>query len=253
MIQTESQATLLLVTSIKSCVVLFVVVSVVVLSLAMPTETGAQEILIQEGFEDHDFDGLNEFWVGFLGLEITSNRAKKGKKSLAIHGNTLMDAYSTPIKTGESIISIEFWVYIEEGGRSFSLKIASDDEDFDNKGPEVGWNKGFVYFYAADRWQKIDKFTTDKWKYVRIVADFHRNIFDFYSGDSRHKTKQKKGIPFRKDAANSFATSISFNMETMEVSGYIDDLFVYEGEKPIALAVDPSRKLTTMWGHIKRR
>ena len=253
MIQAKSRTTSLLVALIKNCVVFFMVVSVVVLSLAMATETVAQKILIQEGFEDHVFEGFNEFWGGFLGLEITSNLAKTGKKSLAIYGNTLMDMYSIPIKTDESIISIEFWVYIEKGGRSFSLKIASDDESFDNKGPEVGWDKEFVYFYAADRWQKIGKFATDKWRYVRIVADFHRNMFDFYAGDSKHRTEREKGIPFRRDAVNSFATSMGFYMKTMESPGYIDALFVYEGENPIALAIAPSRKLATMWGHIKRQ
>ena len=256
MIQVEPRTTLLLVALIKSCAVLFMVVAVAVLSFVPATEGVAQEILIQEGFEDHVLDGFSKVWVDFLGLKITSDLAKTGKKSLAISGQTLMDSFGIPIKTSEPMISVEFWVYIEEDGRSFSLKIASDDESADNAGPDVGWDAGFVHFYADDRWQKIGKFATNKWRYVRIVADFRRNTFDFYSGHNRNKalrTKLKKRIPFRRDAFDSVATKIVFYMKTMTAPGYIDDLLVYEGEKPIALAVDPNRKLATMWGHIKRQ
>ena len=252
MSQVKPRTTSLFLTTTKGFTILFMVVAVVVLRLAFATEVRAQEILIQEGFEDHPFEEFNGFWDGFLGLEITSDLAKTGKKSLAIFGNTLIDTYGIPIETNASILSIEFWVYIEEGGRSFSFKIASDDESFDNAGPEIGWDKGFVYFYADDRWQKIGKFETDKWRYVRLVADFDKSVFDFYSGGSKHKTKRKKGIPFRKDAAGP-ATEIIFHIKTMDAPGYVDGLLVYEGENPIAFAVEPKRKLTTMWGQLKRQ
>ena len=252
MIQVEPRTPSLFLTTTKSFAILFMVVAVVVLSLALATEAVAQKILIREGFEDHPFEEFNGFWDGFLGLEITSDLAKTGKKSLAIFGNTLIDTYGMSIETEAAIISIEFWVYIEEGGRSFSFKIASDDESFDNAGPEIGWDKGFVYFYADGRWQKIGKFETDKWRYVRLVADFDKSVFDFDSGDSKHKTKRKKGIPFRKDAAGP-ATRIVFHIKTMDAPGYVDGLLVYEGENPIAFAVEPKRKLTTMWGHLKRQ
>lgn len=252
MIQVEPRTTSLFVTNDKSFAVLFMVIAVVVLSFTMATETVAQEILIQEGFEDHGFEDVGEFWIPFLGLEITSDLAKIGKKSLAIYGNTLIDTYSIPMKTDELIISVEFWVYIEEGGRSFSFKIASNDDSFDNAGPDISWDKGFVYFYADDRWQKIGKFETDKWRYVRLVANFDKNMFDFYSGDSKHKTKRKKGIPFRKDAAGP-AIEIVFHIKTMDATGYVDGLLVYEGENPMALAVEPKRKLATVWGHLKQQ
>lgn len=255
MIQTELWTTSRLLTATKGFAILFRVVAVVVLSLALTTGAVAQEILIQEGFEAHALEEFNGFWEGFLGLEITSDLAKTGKKSLAIFGNTLIDTYSMPIDTDASIISVEFWVYIEEGGRSFSFKVASDDESFDNAGPDIGWDKRFVYFYAHERWQEIGKFETDKWKYVRIVANFDKSVFDFYSGDNRFKAlraKPESRIPFRRDAAGP-ATRIVFHIKTMDAPAYVDSLLVYEGGNPIALAVEPKRKLATMWGHLKRQ
>ena len=267
MIQTESRTTSLLVAAIKSCVVFFMVVSIVVLSLALATEVMAQKMLLQTGFENDPLDGRNEqfkrFAEGLCGCKITSEFAKTGKKSLAILGNGLADMYSMSIrKTDESIISVEFWVYIKKGGRSLGLKLVSDDaiirdKFVHEKVPHIGWDAGSVQFYANGGWRRIDKFATDKWRYVRIVADFDRSVFDFYSGNSRHKalrTKLRERIPFRREAAaGSVATEISFSMEGMTAPGYIDDLFVYEGDKPIALAVEPNRKLTTVWGHIKRQ
>ena len=266
MIQTESRTTPLLVAALKDFAVLFILVAVIVLSFALSTEVMAQKMLLQTGFENDPLDGPDEqfkrFAEGLCGCKITSEFAKTGKKSLAILGNGLADIYSMSIrKTEESIISAEFWVYIEKGGRSLGLKLVSDDDFIRDKFvhervPHIGWDAGFVQFYANHEWRRIDKFTTDKWQYVRIVADFDRSVFDFYSGNSRHKalrTKLRERIPFRMEAtAGSAATEICFSMEAMTAPGYIDDLFVYEGEKPIPLAVDPSRKLTTMWGHIKR-
>lgn len=40
---------------------------------------------------------------------------------------------------------------------------------------------------------------------------------------------------------------------SMTAPGYIDDLLIYEGDEPINLAVEPTAKLTTLWGQLKRR
>ena len=246
-----------LVKKIKYFAVFFMVAGVALLSLALAADAVAQKILIQDGFENHPLDKLDKHpLLKGLGFKITNKPVKTGKKSFAISGKALVHTYSIPIRTNEPITSVECWVYIEKGGRSFSLKLTSDDESFDNRGPNVGWDTGFVQFYAHDRWQEIGKFATNEWRYIRIVANFDKNVFDFYSGGSKRevlRTRPKERIPFRMKAAGPAATSIVFSMERSTVPGYIDDLIVYEGENPIVLAVEPSRKLATVWGHIKQQ
>ena len=83
-----------------------------------------------------------------------------------------------------------------------------------------------------------------------------KSEFDFYVGDSRDDAlgaKPEKGLPFRNPALGPVAKWVAFYVWGQVANGYVDDLLVYEGEEALDLAVDPSGKLATFWGRVKRR
>lgn len=186
---------------------------------------------------------------------MTGDTVKTDKKSLAILGGADGDGLGAPIETENPIISVEFWVYIEGGGRSFNIKVASADNIGENTGcTYINWNAGMVRLYDGAAWQEVGEFETDTWKYVRIVADFDKSEFDFYAGDDRNDAlgaKPEKGLPFRNAALGPTAKWVVFYVWGMTAPGYVDDLLVYEGADALDLAVDPGGKLTTFWGQIK--
>lgn len=232
-------------------------VGVLVLSLFMSQTAIAQEILVQTGFEEFALGKPPKDWeVEGNGFEVTDDSVKTDKKALAILGGANDDRIGVAIETDSPIISAEFWVYIKSGGRSFNFRILSSDDLIQNNGAVyVNWDANIVRLYDGAAWQRIDDFGTDRWKYVRVVADVSKSKFDFYAGNDRNETlkaKGKKGLPFRNAALNPVAKWVSFHVYSIAAPGYVDDLLVYEGDEPVNLAVDPLGKLTTAWGHIKR-
>lgn len=218
----------------------------VVLNLALVKTAMGQDVYVQTGFEEFAAGNPPDDWE-FTGgdFEVTRDTVKTGKKSLVILGGADGDGLGAPIETENPIISVEFWVYVEGGGRSFNLKVASADNIGENNGGTyINWDAGIVRLYDGAAWQPIGEFETDIWKYVRIIANFDKSEFDFYVGDRRDAAlaaKPEKGLAFRNAVWG------------MTAPGYVDDLLVYEGAEPLNLAVDPGGKLATFWGEIKRR
>ena len=235
----------------------FIFAIVLVLSLTLGQSAIAQKVLVQTGFEEFAVGQPPKDWeVRGDGFEVTNDTVKTDKKSLAILGGANDDRVGIAIKTDNPIISVEFWVYIEGGGRSFNFKVVSSDNiNLHVGGTYINWNANTVRLFDGAAWQLIDDFDTDTWEYVRIVADVSKSEFDFYAGNDRNealKAKGKKGLPFRNAAVNPVAQWVVFHVYSTDAPGYVDDLFVYEGDEPINLAVEPLKKLTTVWGHLKR-
>ena len=229
-----------------------------VLVFVLVGSTDAQEIYAQTGFEEFPTGNPPKDWAVIgSGFEVSGGTVKTDKKALAIVGRRDIDGLGVPIKTENPIISVEFWVYIEGGGRSFNLKVASADGFGEkNGGTYINWNAGIVRLYNGAAWQTIDDFETGTWKYVRIIAAVGKSEFDFYVGDDRDDAlgaKPEKGLPFWNAARGPVAKWVSFCTSGITAPGYLDDLLIYEGAKALDLAVDPDGKLATLWGHIKRQ
>ncbi len=228
----------------------------VVLSLAFVINSTAQEVSVQTGFEEFTVGKPPPDWETLGGdFEVTGDTVKTDKKSLAILGGADGDGLGVPIETENPVISVEFWVSIESGGRSFNIKVASADNIGENNGcTYINWDAGIVRLYDGAAWQPIGDFETDTWKYVWIVANFDKSEFDFYVGDSRNATltaKPEKGLAFRNAALGPVAKWVVFYVWGMTAPGYVDDLLIYEGDEPVNLAVDPDEKLATTWGQVK--
>ena len=228
----------------------------VVLSFAVVKTTIAQEVYMQTGFEEFAVGDPPPDWEAIGGdFEVTKDTVKTDKKALAILGGADGNGLGVPIETENPIISVEFWIYIESGGRSFNLKVATADGIGENNGcTYINWDAGIVRLYDGAAWQPIGEFETDTWKYVRVIANVDKSEFDFYVGDDRNGAlgaKPEKGLPFRNAALGPVAKWVAFYTWGMTSPGYVDDLLIYEGEDPLDLAVDPNGKLATLWGQIK--
>ena len=218
----------------------------------------SQEVFVQTGFEEFATGNPPKDWEIIGGdFEVSDDTVKTDKKALAILGGGDGDGLGVPIETEDPLISVEFWVYIEGGGRSFNLKITTADNIGENTGcTYINWDAGVVRLYDGAAWQLIGDFETDTWKYVRVIADVGKSEFDFYVGDDRNDAlgaKPEKGLPFRNAALGPVAKWFAFYTWGITAPGYVDDLLVYEGAEALDLAVDPNGKLTTLWGHIKKQ
>lgn len=235
----------------------FMFAIVLVLSFTLGQTAIAQKVFVQTGFEKETLGKPPKDWeVRGEGFEVTNDTVKTDKKSLAILGGANDDRVGIAIETENPVISVEFWVYIEGGGRSFNFKVVSADNIAQNDGGVyLNWNANTVRLYDGAAWQLIDDFDTDEWKYVRLIADVSKSEFDFYAGNDRNdamKAKGKKKLPFRNAAVNPTAKWVVFHVYSIAAPGYVDDLLVYEGDEPVNLAVEPTDKLTTVWGHLKK-
>ncbi len=234
----------------------FLFAAVIVLNLAIVKTAISQEVYLQTGFEEFAGGNPPKDWEVIGGdFEISGDTVKTDKKALAILDGGDGDGLGVPIETENPIISVEFWVYIEGGGRSFNLKVATADGIGENTGcTYINWDAGIVRFYDGAAWQLIGDFETDTWKYVRVIADVEKSEFDFYAGDDRDDAlgaKAEKGLPFRNAALGPVAKWVAFYTWGITAPGYVDDLLIYEGADPLDLAVDPNGKLTTLWGEMK--
>ena len=234
----------------------FLLTVVILLNLVIVETAISQKVFVQTGFEEFATGNPPKDWEAIGGeFEVSGDTVKTDKKALAILGGADGDGLGIPIETENPIISVEFYVYIEGGGRCFNFKVATADGFGENNGcTYINWDAGVVRLYDGAAWQLIGHFENDTWKYVRIIADVSKSEFDFYVGDDRDDAlgaKPKKGLPFRNPALGPTAKWVAFYTWGIIVRGYVDDLLVYEGEEALDLAVDPTGKLTTFWGHIK--
>jgi hypothetical protein len=234
----------------------FLLVIAIALNFVIVQITIAQEVYVQTGFEEFAVGNPPDDWEITGGdFEVTKDTVKTDKKALAILGGADGDGLAAPIETDNPIISVEFWLYVESGGRSFNIKVASADNIGENNGcTYINWNADMVRLYDGAAWQPIGDFETDTWKYVRIIADFDKSEFEFASGDDRNDAlgaKAEKGLAFRNPALGPTAKWVVFYVWGMTAPAYVDDLLVYEGADPLDLAVDPNDKLTTFWGQVK--
>lgn len=225
-------------------------------SIIYAPEVVANEILIQTGFEEFSVGKLPKDWeVRGDGFEVTNKSAKLGRNSLAILSGANDDYVGTAIETDNPIISVEFWVYIESGGRSFNFKIATSENIANNNAcVYINWDADKVRCFDGAAWVPIDDFKTGEWKYVRVVANVDKSEFDFYVGEDRNRTLADRGIknlPFRNQAEGLVTKWVTFHVYSIAAAGYIDDLLIYEGDEPANLAVDAAGKITTTWGHLK--
>ena len=228
----------------------------VILSCGVVRTTIAQEVYVQTGFEEFAIGDTPDDWEMAGGdFEVTKDTVKTDKRALAILGGGDGDGLGVPIETENPILSVEFYIYIESGGRSFNLKVTSADTIAENTGcTYINWDADTVRLYDGAAWQPIGDFETDTWRYVRVVADVDKSEFDFYTGNDRNAAlgaKPEKGLPFRNAALGPVAKWVVFYVWGMTAPGYVDDLLVYEGEDPLDLAVDPNGKLATLWGYLK--
>lgn len=235
----------------------FMSTSLVVLCLIFIQVATAENILIQTGFETFSDGKPPKDWeVKGAGFEVTNNTAKTDRKSLAILQGANDDYVGVFIETENSVLSVEFWVYIESGGRSFNFRIGSTDNiASNNAGIYINWNAEQVRCFDGTAWVAIDDFETGKWRHVRVVAHVDKSQFDFYSGEDRNRTltdKGIKGLPFRMASQGPVAKSVTFHVYSIAAPGYVDDLIISEGDEPVNLAVDAVGKLSTYWGRLKR-
>ena len=234
----------------------FLLTVAVVMSFVIVETLTAQEVFVQTGFEEFAVGDPPDDWEAIGGdFEVTKDTVKTDKQALAILGGGDGDGLGIPIETDNPLISAEFWIYVEGGGRSLNIKFASADNIGENNGcTYINWNADMVRLYDGAAWQPIGEFETDTWKYVRIIADVEKSEFSFASGDSRDdalKAKAEDGLPFRNPALGPTAKWFAFYVWGMASPAYFDDLLVYEGADALDLAVDPIQKLTTFWGHVK--
>jgi hypothetical protein len=233
---------------------------VLFLSLSLVSSVKAQKILLETGFEEFTLNKPPKDWESTGGgFEVTDDMAKTEAKSLGVFGGQGDQYLGFPVETGESIISVEFWVYIESGGRSLTISItANEDINANQGGPYINWDAGGVRYYveADGAWSDLGKFETDTWRYVRVVANFQDGKFDFYSGATLEETlkaKPAKGLKFR-TLVGVPCKRIVFTTYALAAPGYVDDLLVYEGAEPIRrAALEPIDKIVTVWGKLKAR
>lgn len=234
----------------------FMSMSLLVLCLMIVQVAIAGETLIQTGFEEFSDGRPPKDWeVRGEGFEVTKNTAKTDRQSLAILNGANDDYAGVFIETENSVVSVEFWVYIESGGRSFNFRIGtSDNIATNNAGIYVNWNAEQVRCFDGTSWVVMDDFETGKWRHVRFVVHVDKSQFDYYSGEDRDRTltdKGIKGLPYRTAPEGPVTKSVTFHIYSIAAPGYVDDLIISEGDEPVNLAVDAFGKLTTYWGRLK--
>lgn len=233
----------------------FIVVMAVVFSFIGVQSVPAQKILIETGFENHTQPHEES------PFQPSTKNVKNGKKSLEIFSEVEHQLHISghSLETNESIVSLEFWVYVEKGEQSFAVSMHAAEKSFDNNagGPYIEWYDGDIRYHVhrGDPWREIIAYPANKWHYVRIVANFREDVFDFYAGNSREAalaSRPKKNLDFQDPATAPHPKWFLIFAWAMDARGYMDDLVIYEGDEPITLAVEPTAKLTTLWGRLKR-
>ncbi len=244
--------------SYTNLIIPFILLVTLVSSLFLPQPVLAQKVLLQTGFEEFTVGEPPQDWeVRGNQMQVTDATVKTDSKALGILGGANDDRVGVAIDTENPIISVEFWVMVKGTGRSFNLKVVSDDNIAVNDGGVyVNWNENATRLYNGSAWVAIDDFQFDVWKYVRVVADVSKSTFDYYVGDDMDAAREatpKAGLAFRNAATNPVAKWVAFHVYSTVAQGFIDDLLIYEGSNPPSVTpVQPKGKLATYWGNVKK-
>ena len=237
----------------------FILLVTLVSSLFFTQTVIAQKVLVQTGFEEFTVGDPPADWVVAKGdqMQVTDATVKTDNKALGILGGANDDSIGVAIDTENPIITVECWVYIKGAGRSFNLKVVSNENiTVNDGGVYINWNANAVRLYNGSAWVPIDDFQFDAWKYIRVVADVSKSTFDYYVGDdvdTARATDPKTGLAFRKAATNPVAQWVAFHVYSSVAQGFVDDLLIYEGSNPPSVTpVEPNGKLATYWGNVKK-
>ncbi len=83
--------------------------AVIILSIAFVSNSTAQEVFVQTGFEEFTVGKPPQGWETLRGqFEVTGDTVKTDKKSLAILGGADGDGLGVPIETKNPVVSVEF-------------------------------------------------------------------------------------------------------------------------------------------------
>lgn len=248
-----------------------------VLGISQVSISAEPQFLFQEGFEETPVGSIPEGWVKAVesmqnkrdvgNFEVTTDVAKTGEKSLKVFGKVNSYLVAAPLAKDVSIISVEFWFYIDAEGRAFSLLVTpAPEEQRLYKGAAYiiffsGEVKAFHDFagreWAEHQYPTLGKYEIGKWNYVRVVVDFNEQLLDFYMGDSREEVLKSEplmeGFSLRSGQIQPVATWVAFWLWDTTIPGYVDDVIAYEGAEPFLpeTAVEPIGKLVTIWGKLK--
>ena len=239
-------------------ILFFIFVTMFALCIFYIQTVSSQEILLQTGFEEFTIGEPPTDWeVRGDKMQVSDDTVKSSDKALGILGGANDDRIGVAIETENPIISVEFWVYIKGEGRSFNLKVVSNDDiGVNDGGVYINWNANAVRLYNGSTWVPIGDFEFDTWKYVRVVADVERSTFNYSVGNDRNAALVADpitGLAFRKPATNPVAQWVAFHVYSSVAAGFVDDLLIYEGGEPPNLApVNPKEKLATFWGDVKK-
>ena len=235
-----------------------ILIATLISSLFFTQIASAEKVLLETGFEDFSVGEPPPDWeVRGNQMQVTDATVKNGSKALGILGGANDDRVGVAIDTENPIISVEFWAYIMGEGRSFNLKVISDDNIATNDGGVyVNWNANAVRLYNGSAWVPIGDFPFGAWKYVRVVADVSKSTFDYYVGDDMDSAREATpitGLAFRKAATNPVTQWVAFHVYSTVAQGFVDDLLIYEGSNPPSVTpVEPKGKLATYWGNLKK-
>lgn len=236
----------------------FILLVTLVTSLFLAQTATAQKVLLETGFEDFTLGEPPQDWeVRGNQMQVTDATVKNGSKALGILGGANDDRVGVAIETENPVISVECWVMVKGAGRSFNLKVISDDNIAANDGGVyMNWNENAVRLYNGSAWVAIGDFQFDAWKYVRVVADVSKSTFDYYVGDDMDSAREATpitGLAFRKAATNPVAQWVAFHVYSTVAQGFVDDLLIYEGSNPPSVTpIEPKGKLATYWGNVKK-
>jgi hypothetical protein len=222
------------------------------------------EILVQTGFEGDDVgeipqDPEDAWQASGAGFEVSSDVVKEGSKSLAVMGGGGDQALAVLFETQSSVITAEFWLYIDGVERSLTVFVQDPDAaltDWAASGPYVNWiGDGLRHYPGA--WEDIGEFTSGEWHYVRLVVDLGASSHDIYVADTAEETHSGdplgEGLGFRSPIAPP-PGKVLFSTYDMSVPAYVDNLLIYEGDViPEGIfAVSPESKLASTWGEVRR-
>lgn len=228
----------------------------VVLSFICIQSVPARKILVETGFENYVQPHEES------PFQLSTKPVKNGRKSLEIFSEMKDRLHKSrhDFETDEPIVSVEFWVYVEKGEQSFGINLNTAESHVDHnlRGPYLEWYDGDIRYHIdrGDPWHEIAAYPINRWHYVRIVADFEKESFDFYMGKSREAalaSRPKRNLEFQNPAAAPQPKRFSIWAWAMTARGYMDDLVIYEGDTAITLAVEPTAKLSTLWGRLKSK
>lgn len=223
----------------------------------------AGEILVQTGFEEDDVGDLpqnpDDSWqASGAGFEISSDVVKTGSKSLAMMGGAGNQGLGVFFETSSSVITAEFWLYIDGVERSLCVLVQETNSaltDWAASGPYINWIADGIRHYPG-AWEDIGEFVSGKWHYIRLVVDIGNASHDVYIADTPEEAHASdpvgKDLGFRTPIAPP-PGKVVFSTYDLASWAYIDDLLIYEGNiVPEGLfAVAPGGKLTSTWGNIK--